>query len=256
MRMLRSSLSPLVSRLSGRAALSRLDEAALLALPFRHRRVEPGEYIIQEGDAAVSCNILLSGFAHRHRIAGDGTRNILGIHGEGDILNIPSLPAIPAEDFVQALTVAKVAAIPMNDMLALIWERPAVANALWVEMTAEVSVFRAWINNMGRRDARGRIAHLFCELVMRSHPTGGSDGCVMTLPLSQAELADATGMTAVHVNRTLKALQAEGLIQRDRRRIIIPDWRRLVDVAEFRATAWEGRTGRKEEEEERALLAG
>ncbi|WP_022683885.1 Crp/Fnr family transcriptional regulator [Sphingobium bisphenolivorans] len=240
-------MSPLVARLGGRIALSKEDKAALLALPHSVRTVQPGDYVIREGDIAHSCHVLLSGFTHRHRMSAYGTRHILGIHGEGDLLNLPTLPPLPAEDFVQALTVVQVAAVPIEDVLALSRARPAIGNALWTEMSAEVSVFRAWISNMGRRDARGRIAHLFCELVMRSYPAGGSDGCTVTLPLSQAELADATGMTTVHVNRTLKILEQEGFIRRQRRRIMIPDWRRLKELGDFRASAWTGRRDRDED---------
>lgn len=241
MRILDRSLSPFVARLSGRIALSKDDRVSLLALPHHVRAVEPGDYIIREGDLAHCCHVLLSGFAHRHRISVDGTRHILGIHGQGDMLNLPSLAPELSEDFVQALTAVRVAAIPIEDMLGLTRDRPGIANALWTEMTAEVAVFRAWISNMGRRDARGRIAHLFCELVMRSHFAGGADGCIVTLPLSQAELADATGMTTVHVNRTLRVLESEGFIVRQRRRIMIPDWRRLKELADFRPSAWTGR---------------
>lgn len=234
-------MSPFVTRLSGRVALSGDDKAALLALPHHLKEAQPGDYIIREGDIAHYCHVLLFGFAHRHRISAYGTRHILGIHGKGDLLNLPSLPPLPSEDFVQALTAAQYATIPIEDVQVLARSRPAIGNALWTEMTAEVSVFRAWISNMGRRDARGRIAHLFCELVVRNHPSGGWDGCSVILPLSQAELADATGMTTVHVNRTLRVLEKEGFIVRERRRIMIPDWRRLKELADFRLSAWTGR---------------
>ncbi len=227
-------LAPLVARLSSRAPLSRDDAAALLSLAHLPRSVAPGDFILREGDELAACHVLLSGFAHRHRISAEGMRHIVGIQGAGDILNLPATPPARSEDFIQALTPVQVASIPMEEIAGLTRARPAIANALWTEMMAEMSVFRAWISNMGRRDARGRIAHLFCELVMRSRPEGGSDGCAVTLPLSQTELADATGMTSVHVNRTLKALEQEGYIVRQRRRITIPDWDRLTALADFR----------------------
>ncbi|GFZ81762.1 MULTISPECIES: Crp/Fnr family transcriptional regulator [Sphingobium] len=250
MKMPSSILLPLLARLGGRTALSKEDGAALLSLPHSLRHCEPGDYIIREGDRPQSCLILLSGFAHRHRISSNGGRHIVGIHGRGDILTLPPVQLFPSEDFVQALTDLRVAAIPLEDVLALMRERANIADALWAEMTAETSVFRAWISNMGRRDARGRIAYLLCELVMRSYPEGGSDGCRLILPLSQVELADATGMTTVHVNRTLKALEKAGVIERDRRRITIPNWRRLTELSDFRPQAWLGRMDRHVELEE------
>ena len=94
---------------------------------------------------------------------------------------------------------------------------------------------------MERREARARIAYLLCELVLRSHPGGGSDGCSITLPMSQVEIADATGITTVHVNRTLRAMEAQGIIRRQRRDIIVPDWRVLTRIAEFRPAPWVSR---------------
>jgi CRP-like cAMP-binding protein len=234
-------LAPLAMRLAGRINLSPTDHAALLALPVQERSLPVGGYVIQEGDRATSCHIMLCGLAHRHRFSAEGLRHIVGIHGPGDILNLPSLPPPAAEDFVQALTVVRVAMVPIENILDLSRTCPAIASALWTEAEAELSITRAWVANMGRRDARGRIAHLFCELVMRSHPSSGFDGCVFTLPLTQSELADATGMTTVHVNRTLRALESDGVIRRDRREIMVPQWQRLAQMADFRPATWAGR---------------
>lgn len=236
-------LSALATRLSGRTELTSADLSAILDLPYQERRVAVGDYLVQEGERSGNCQVMLTGFAHRHRFSAEGLRHIVGIHGEGDILNLPALPPARAEDFVQALSMVTVAAIPTESLLALCRSHPGIANALWAEVDANLSVVRAWIANMGRRDARGRIAHLFCELSMRDHRTGGQDGCEIVLPLTQAELADATGMTTVHVNRTLRALEAEGFIDRDRRRIIVPNWRRLAELADFRMAPWTARTG-------------
>ncbi len=236
-------LAPLATRLSGRGDLTADDVAAILALPHQERRFAPGGYVVQEGDRATACQIMLTGFAHRHRFSAEGLRHIVGIHGQGDILNFPSMPPSTAEDFVQALGPVTIAIIPTESLLGVCQLHPRVANALWAEVEAEISVVRAWISNMGRRDARGRIAHLFCEFAMRDHPNGGHDGCEIMLPLTQAELADATGMTTVHVNRTLKALESESFIERDRRRILVPDWRRLTELADFRPRPWFGRSG-------------
>jgi CRP-like cAMP-binding protein len=87
--------------------------------------------------------------------------------------------------------------------------------------------------NVGRRDARERLAHLFCEFARRLEVAGMGSVSGYELPMTQDQLADATGLTAVHVNRTLKAMETEGLIQRQRRFVFIPDWERLRDVAGF-----------------------
>lgn len=232
------ALVPLATRLTARANLTDDDRDALFALSYQDKRVDTGGYIAQEGDSPSLCRIILSGFAHRHRFTAQGMRQIIAIHGQGDVLNFPSSPPVPAEDFVQALTPVRVAIVAMEDMLDLGRRCPRIANALLVEMNTEISTIRAWVANMGRRDARGRIAHLLCELALRTDPAGGRDGCVAALYLTQSELADATGMTTVHVNRTLRALEEETYIQRQRRRIMIPNWSRLAALADFRSSPW------------------
>ena len=146
------SLAPLAMRLAGRISLSSADHAALLALPFQERSLPAGGYVLQEGDRATSCHILLSGLAHRHRFSTEGMRHIVGIHGPGDILNLPSLPPPAAEDFVQALTSVRIATVPIESILDLSRTCPAIASALWTEAEAELSIARAWVANMGRRD--------------------------------------------------------------------------------------------------------
>ncbi len=234
-------LAPLVARLNGRAPLSAQDQAALLALPCQERSVEPGAYVVKEGDLTPGWQVQLAGVAHRHRISADGARHIVGMHGAGDFLNLPLSPPAPSEDFIQALTPVRVALVPADAILALSHGRLSIFKAICGEIAADLSIYRAWISNVGRREARARIAYLLCELVMRSHPGGGSDGCSITLPMSQVEIADATGITTVHVNRTLRAMEAQGIIRRQRRDIIVPDWRVLTRIAEFRPAPWVSR---------------
>jgi len=102
-----------------------------------------------------------------------------------------------------------------------------------VSTLVEASIFREWTVNVGRRDARSRISHLLCEFAYRLDLQGLSPAGTYELPITQEQLADATGLTPVHVNRVLQRLQAEELIDRDRRIIRFPDYRRLQDVADF-----------------------
>lgn len=231
-------LQPLTTRLGGRIDLSEADRAALATLPHQIRLVGAGDYVVQEGERASSCQIQLSGYTHRHRFSTEGVRHIVGIHGEGDILNLPVLPPQAAEDAVQAITPTQVAAVPVESVLDIARSHPRIAQALWAEVDAQMSVVRAWISNMGRRDARGRLAHLFCELALRHGPIDEVAEWVISPSLTQTVLADATGMTTVHVNRTLRALEEEGYIRRDRRRIMIPDRQRLARLADFNRLRW------------------
>jgi CRP-like cAMP-binding protein len=87
--------------------------------------------------------------------------------------------------------------------------------------------------NIGRRDARSRLAHLLCEFAVRLEALGLAPDRGYELPMTQEQLADATGLTSVHVNRVLKSLESEGLITRNRRNISFPDWQRLREVGDF-----------------------
>ena len=106
----------------------------------------------------------------------------------------------------------------------------------WRDTLIEAAVFREWIANIGRREAYGRIAHLLCELYVRLRAIGFANGREYGLPLTQAELADATGLTTVHVNRSLKKLRGDGLIRSGKRSVIIEDWDGLRAAGEFDPT--------------------
>ena len=102
-----------------------------------------------------------------------------------------------------------------------------------MDSLVDSSIFREWVVNVGRRDARARIAHLLCEFARRLELAGLTNGEGYELPMTQEHLADATGLTPVHVNRTLKRLEKEGLVVRNRRHVGIPDWEQLRAVAGF-----------------------
>ena len=100
----------------------------------------------------------------------------------------------------------------------------------------EASILREWVVNVGRRDARERIAHILCEFAVRLETRGLTDSDGFELPMTQEQLADATGLTSVHVNRVLKGLEADGLITRQRRQIHYDNWRALQDAGDFTRT--------------------
>jgi CRP-like cAMP-binding protein len=137
------------------------------------------------------------------------------------------------EHNAQALTCVEVAVIPAQAIGELLNSRPSVARALWIETLIHASIQREWTVNVGRRDARTRIAHLLCELGIRQEAAGLADRDRYVLPLTQEQLADATGLTAVHVNRVLQGLAGDGLITREKRSLTMRDWHRLADTGQF-----------------------
>lgn len=226
-------LELVVRKLNLRTPLSPGDREAILALPYERRTLEPSTYLVREGDVPDKCASLISGFAFRHKLTADGARQILAIHLPGDPLDLQHLFLAVADHNVQTLTRAEVAVIPRSALQKIARDRPAVGEAFTINILVEASVFREWVVNVGRRDARSRVAHLLCEFAIRLKRQGLVEEYGSELPMTQEQLADATGLTPVHVNRMLKALQAEGLITRDRRSVQVADWERLREAADF-----------------------
>lgn len=202
-------------------------------LPSEQRHVDPHRYIVREGERPPGCTILLSGLAYRQKLTIDGSRQILSVHIPGDFVDLEGSLLKVSDHNIQALTACDLAIIPKPALIELIDTHPRVARAMWIDTLIDASIFREWIVNVGRRDARSGLSHLLCEFARRLESVGmGRDGGY-ELPMTQEQLADALGLTPVHVNRVLKELEHEGLIEREKRFLRIPDWQRLRDVAGF-----------------------
>jgi CRP-like cAMP-binding protein len=227
------ALELMVQRLEALSPLDEADKAAILALPHRLRRLRAHEYIVREGDRAESSCLLRSGFASRHKIVANGLRQIVSVHMVGDMVNLQNSLLKTADHSVQALTDVEVAFIPGKAIVALAAARPAVAIAMWLDTLVDGAVFREWIANVGRRDAKARTAHVLCEFALRQERAGLATRNKYDLPMTQEQLADALGLTAVHVNRTLKALEDARLIARDKRTVTITDWDALRQAGDF-----------------------
>jgi len=228
-----SPLDLLVRKLTLHAPLSEADREAILALPYTVRTLDPHTYTTREGDPPTNCAVLLSGFAYRQKLTGDGARQIVSIHIPGEPLDFQHLFLDVADHSVQTLTRAEIAFVSRRDLQELARLRPGIGHAVLAAILVEASIFREWVLNVGRRDARTRIAHVLCEFALRLEAQGLADEYGYELPMSQEQLADATGLTAVHVNRTLRALEEEGLIRRRRRFVSFPDWEQLRQAADF-----------------------
>lgn len=226
-------LELLVRKLGLRAPLSEDDCRAILALPFVRKSLEAGAYLVRDGEAPPHSTILLSGFAYRQKLTGMGTRQIISLLIPGEAVDFQSLFLDSADHNVQMLTRGEVALVPRIDLQDLIRAHGAVGRAILIKTLVEASIFREWILNIGRRDARARLAHVLCELATRLEAQGLAVEYGYELPMTQEQLADALGRTAVHVNRVLKSLEADGLIVRTNRSISFPDWNRMTRVADF-----------------------
>lgn len=205
----------------------------ILALPRRVANFEHATYLVRQGDIATHCCLLLSGFVCRTKITGDGSRQILSVHLKGDLLDLQNIFLDEADHNVQALTQVSVALIPRQAIIDLMEERAGIRQALWLDILADASVSREWLLNVGRRNALERVAHLICEIALRQDAAGMCKGPHYEWPMTQEQFGDATGLTAVHINRMIKTLRDDGIINVMKRTVTINDWARLRSVADF-----------------------
>jgi len=213
--------------------LSDEDRDAVLALPHRLRRLDAGSYLVREADVPIHCAVLVSGYAYRQKLTGTGARQILAVCIPGDAVDLQNIFLDVSDHSVQLLTQSTVAEIPREAVQEVVRSRAGVGTAIIALTLVESSILREWVVNVGRRDSRARIAHILCEFAVRLETRGLISDGGFELPMTQEQLADATGLTSVHVNRVLKSLEGDGLISRRRRHIHFNDWRALQDAGDF-----------------------
>jgi CRP-like cAMP-binding protein len=228
-----STLAPMLRKLQLWKELDAVEQAALLGLPHKVAKVEAGKYIVREGDEVSHSCLLLVGFAFRQKITSNGARSINAIHMPGDVVDLQNSLLGQADHSVQALTQVEIAMIPRDAVVDLAFRFPTIGMAMWYDTLVDGSIFREWILNVARRDAQQRIAHLLCELGLRLEALGLGDRGSFELPMTQEQLADSTGMTPVHVNRSLMELEARGLITRTVRYVAVADWENLQQAGDF-----------------------
>lgn len=157
----------------------------------------------------------------------------MSLHLKGDIPDLHSVHLKTLDSGLQALSPCTVGLIPHSVVKDLCSRHHEIAAAFWKMTLVDSAIYREWIANVGRRDALGRMSHLLCETFLRLKVIGETVGLTCHFPITQVDLADATGMTPVHVNRTITSLRTRKLIEIDRRRLHILDWEALVEVAGF-----------------------
>jgi len=226
-------LARVVEKLDRQAGIPDKAIAAILQVPYVARHLSPGSFFLREGATSDKCGILMSGLAVCQKTNRDGDRQILSVKIPGDMLGLQSLYLNTPDHNIQALTRCETVIVPSNLLKAILDEFVVVRHAISRIMLTEASMLRELILNIGRRDARARVAHFLCEFAVRTGGTDKINDRSFELPLTQEQLGDALGLTAVHINRTLQILTRDGLIARDGRNIRFVDWDRLQDIADF-----------------------
>lgn len=227
--------SAVVSKLEAFTKLSADDKAALARVSRNVRYVDARRDLVSEGDKPRHVHLVLDGWAARYKTLPDGKRQIVGIFVPGDFCDVNVYILKYVDQSIGAITRLKVAQITPEEMNALTSERPRITQALWWHELVAASIQREWTVNFGQRSAYERLAHLLIELYLRLKTVGRARDGRCDFPMTQNDLADATGLTAVHVNRTLQELRRDRLIELERKQLHILDLPRMIDVAMFNA---------------------
>jgi CRP-like cAMP-binding protein len=237
--------NPLVRKLEGYAPLSEEDKRVIRDLSAeRVVKVRARHDIIRDGAATDYIHLILDGWAARYKVLPDGTRQITAFLIPGDFCDLHVTILSTMDHGIVALTPCTVANLDSAKLDRITSERSMLTKALWWMTLVDEAVLRQWIVN-ARRQAIAAVAHLICELHIRLKSVGLAQGPRIELPLTQEVLADATGMTPVHMNRTLQTLREHGLIELKHGSLRIPDVAALATVGGFDDSYLHLRKGRR-----------
>lgn len=205
----------------------------MLQLPFARKTFAGTGYLVRQGDRCDTVSVILDGYCYAQKDDGEGNCQILSLAIAGDTVGLEHLYLQTADHDTRALTAVDVAVVPLSAMRHLTARRPAIAHALGVHQAVHQAIAREWLVNIGARDGLRRIAHFLCEFAVRSDAGRGAADAGYELPMSQEQIGQATGLTAVHVNRMLKTLHTAGLVERSWRHVRFANWQGLRDIAGF-----------------------
>jgi CRP-like cAMP-binding protein len=223
----------LIRKLEAINPLSDDERDAIRALPFLARDFAPDQDIVSIGDRPSASCVIVEGWVCRYKITPSGGRQILAFHIPGDMPDQQSLYLRTLDHSVASLTPLTVAFIAHRDLLELVRRFEGIARALWRDALVDAAIFREWMVGIGRRSGHQRIAHVMCEMAIKAESVGLNDGCNYPWPVTQVELADALGLTDVHVNRILRDLRLSGLVDVKRGSFTVHDWHGLKKEGQF-----------------------
>jgi CRP-like cAMP-binding protein len=207
----------------------RLDEL----LQYPTKTYARGKTIIAAGEKVDDIHLVSDGLATRSKTLADGSRQLMAFLIPGDLCDVEVFVLEAMDHDILALSETTCVLIPAADIEQLLTESSNLTRALWWSTMTDSAVLREWIVNHGRRESRERLAHIFCELLIRYRMVGGGAGDSIPFPLTQDELAEATGMTPVHANRLLQQLRSDGLIELNKKVLTVLDFDRLKEIAQY-----------------------
>ncbi len=229
-------LQPFVDRLMLRSPLGEEQQQALLSLPVQQVHVKKHYDLVALGQQTDASYLVITGVIGRFSQLRNGVRQIVALHVPGDIADLCSV-ALPKTSWAfHALASVEVMRIAHADLLSIADRYHDIAIAFWRDCVVDMSVMSEWIVSVARRPAGAKIAHLLCELRYRYEKAGllARDGSY-AFPITQMQIADILGITAIHTNRMIRSLRERHLASVAKARVVIHDWQGLMRLAEFDA---------------------
>jgi CRP-like cAMP-binding protein len=226
-------INALVRKLSRRDVVSAEEQTVLEGLLGEERRASAGTLLIQPGDRPSESTFLVAGFCARYSLTAEGERQLTEINVPGDFVDLHSMMMRQMDHGIVALSDCVIAKAPHEDLRRLSETHAHLTRLLWLETVIDGAIHRQWLVTMGRQNAASRLAHLVCELYLRLDAAGEARELRFTAPLTQVDLGDVLGLTAVHVNRTMMDLRQRGLIAWKGANVSILDWDGLVELGQF-----------------------
>ena len=223
--------SCLAERLSHYVRLSDAERQSLDRLEEQDRFCKRGAVVIRENEASRELFIVRKGWLHSSAVLGNGSRQIMRFHFQGDVLGLPLLAFANSPETVTAATDATLCPFSRERLAAVIADHPRLGALILGLSIAERVALADRLASIGRTSARARVGSLICELFARMRRLGLVNDDSLQLPLTQEDIGDATGLTAVHVNRMMRALAEDGVIERNGGQIRLLDEKKLI--AEF-----------------------
>ncbi|MGY6563773.1 Crp/Fnr family transcriptional regulator [Halomonas sp. KM-1] len=223
----------MIRKLDSIFPLSDEEIGALRHLPILVKALKADREIVGIGERPAQSCLILEGFTCAYKLSHLGKRQIMALHVPGDMPDLQSLHLAVMDMSIASISACTVGFIQHEDLRRLCDQNPRLTAAFWRETLVDASIYREWLLNVGQRDAYTRMAHLVCEILMRLKAVGLVEKWSFQWPITQEKLADALGISAVHVSRTLQALRADGLIQIEKTQVSVPDWEKLKEAGEF-----------------------
>jgi CRP/FNR family transcriptional regulator, anaerobic regulatory protein len=225
--------SCLAERLGHYVRLSEAEKQALAGLEEQDRICRRGTVVISENAGSRELYVVCSGWLHSSAVLGNGSRQIMRFHFEGDILGLPLLAFGDSPETVTAVTDVTLAPFARERLAALIGDHPRLGALILALAVAERVTLADRLASIGRTPARARVGALLCEIFARMRRLGAVEGEAIHLPLTQEDIGDATGLTAVHVNRMMRGLADDRIIERRNSHIRLADEKRLIAESNF-----------------------